>query len=167
MNASGRTRRLLRVALVATFLGVFFTVVAVGWSYFTATGSGRRSVSVGAMQPVTVVAIAGGDKPSASLLPGGTADVVLDVKNPNPYTVTLVSVVGSLSGTVSADPGHSGCTPTGVTFTNQTSLSVPIAQSATTRIDLPGASSMSTASPSGCQGATFSIPVTITVHTPG
>jgi hypothetical protein len=109
---------------------------------------------------VTVAAATG--TPSTPLLPGGTGDVILNVNNPNAYAVTLVSVSGN--GTITADGGHSGCTTTGVTFNNQSGLTINIPASTTTAVDLPGAASMSTASLSACQGATFSIPVSITVH---
>ena len=87
----------------------------------------------------------------------------LEVNNPNAYAVTLVSVAGN--GIITADPGHSSCTTTGVTFANQSGLSTTIPASASNdQILLPGAVSMGSSSSSGCQGATFSVPVTITVH---
>ena len=69
--------------------------------------------STGTMSTVTLSATAG--SPSTPLYPGGTGDVSLEVNNPNAYAVTLVSVTGN--GTITADAGHSGCTTTGVTFT--------------------------------------------------
>jgi D-arabinose 1-dehydrogenase-like Zn-dependent alcohol dehydrogenase len=62
------------------------------------------------------------------------------------------------------DGGHAGCTTTGVTFTNQTGFSSTIGASGTTLVHLPNAASMDATSSSGCQGATFSIPVSITAH---
>ena len=89
----------------------------------------------------------------------------LEVNNPNAYAVTLVSVTGN--GTITHDAGHSGCTTTGVTFTDQTGLTKTIPASASNyQILLSGAVSMDSSSSNGCQGATFSIPVTITVHKP-
>jgi len=112
------------------------------------------------MSTVTLNAVAG--NPSTPLYPGGTGDVSLEVNNPNAYAVTLVSVAGN--GTITPDAGHSSCTTTGVTFTNQSGLSTIIPASASGyQIRLPGAVSMGSSSSSGCQRATFSIPVTITV----
>lgn len=133
----------------------------VAYAYFTSSGRGTGSASIGTMQPVTLVSAT--VAPSTLLLPGNTGDVTLKVNNQNSFAVTLVSVTGT-GGTITADTGHPGCTTTGVTFTNQTSLNTSIPASTTATIDLPGAASMSTASSVGCQGATFSIPVTITVH---
>jgi hypothetical protein len=146
------------VALVVLACVVTGSAIA----YWTASGSGTASASAGTLQPVTVTALAGGDTPTSTLLPGGTGDVILRISNPNSSAVTLTSVTGN--GTVTADAGHANCTTTGVSFANQTGLSTTIAASSTTLVHLSGAASMSAASSNGCQGATFSIPVTITVH---
>lgn len=116
------------------------------------------------MATVTVAAISG-ETPGTALQPGSTGEVIVKVDNPNSYAVHLVSVVAAGVITVS---GGSGCTlsNSGVAFTDQTGLSVPIPATTTQLVRLPGAVAMSTASVSGCQGATFNIPVTITAHTP-
>lgn len=132
----------------------------VAYAYFTSSGSGKGSASIGTMQPVTLVSAT--VAPSTLLLPGSTGDVTLKVNNQNSFAVTLVSVTGT-GGPITA-VGDPGCTTTGVTFTNQTSVNTSIPASTTATIDLPGAAAMSTASSAGCQGATFSIPVTIAVH---
>jgi hypothetical protein len=111
---------------------------------------------------VTVAAFVGGDSPSSNLFPGGSADVILRVSNPNAYIVTLVSVSGN--GTITPDGSHAGCTTTGVSFINQTGLNATIAASGTTLVDLPSAAAMGITSSNTCQGATFSIPVSITVQ---
>ena len=133
------------------------------YAYFTSSGTGTGSGSVGTMQTVTVSSAT--VSPGTPLLPGGSADVTLQVTNPNGFAVTLVSVAAT-GGEITADSGHPGCTTTGVTFTSQTGLSTNVPADSTTPIDLPGAASLSTASSPGCQGATFSIPVTITVQQP-
>ena len=112
------------------------------------------------MSTVTLNATAG--TPSTPLYPGGTGDVSLEVNNPNAYAVTLVSVTGN--GTITPDAGHSGCTTTGVTFTNQTGLTHDHPGQRQQLPDPPARRvSMDSSSSNGCQGATFSIPVTITV----
>ncbi len=129
------------------------------YAYFHNSGSGSGQSTAGTLIPVTVTAATG--TPSTPLVPGGSGDVILQVSNPNAFAVTLVSVSGN--GTITAAGGIGTCT-TGVTFTNQSSLNDTLNPSTTTQVDLTGAASMSTSSPTGCQGATFSIPVTITVH---
>jgi hypothetical protein len=73
----------------------------------------------------------------------------------------------SLNGTISADSGHAACVTTGVSFTNRTglSLTVPAASGGTDgtlQTTLSGAVAMDNTSDNGCQGATFTIPVTLT-----
>ena len=80
-----------------------------------------------------------------------------------PLPVTAVTG----SGSITADSGHSGCTTTGVTFTNQTGLSLVVpakagAVNGTLQTSLTNAASMSNASLNACQGATFTIPVSLT-----
>jgi hypothetical protein len=154
------TRRLLLLAAPAICV-VIGLASGAAYAYFTSPGTGTGSASVGSMQAVTISTAT--VSPSTPLLPGASGDVTLEVTNPNDVAVTLISVAGA-GGAITADSGHPGCTTTGVTFTDQTGLSTSIPADGTTDIDLPGAASMSTASSPGCQGATFSIPVTITVQ---
>ncbi len=148
-----------RVVSVLAVVGVL-AVGGAAYAYFTSSGSGSGHGTTGTMSTVTLSATAG--SPSTPLYPGGSGDVSLEVNNPNSYPVTLVSVSGN--GTITPDSGHSACTTTGVTFSNQSGLSTNIPASTTNYpVHLSGAVSMSTSSSNGCQGATFSIPVTITV----
>jgi hypothetical protein len=148
-------------SVVALALGLS---AGAAYGYFTSHGSGTGAASDGTMQVVTVAAITS-ETPNTPLLPGSTGEVIVKVDNPNAFQVHLVSVVPD--GTISVT-GGSGCTlaNSGVSFTSQTLLSIPIPASMTTLVRLPGAASMTSASVSGCQGATFNVPVTITVHTP-
>ncbi len=154
-------RRLLVVVVSAGCLAAGALAGAGAYAYFSASGQGPGAANVGSMQTVTVAAAT--TTPSTPLLPGGAGDVTLEVTNPNDFAVTLVSVTGT-GAPITADSGHPGCTTTGVTFTDQTGLDTVIPASSTATVDLSGAASMSTASSAGCQGATFSIPVTITVQ---
>jgi hypothetical protein len=150
-------RRLVSVLAVVGILALG----GAAYAYFTSHGSGSGHGSTGTMSTITLSATAG--SPSTSLYPGGTGDVSLAVNNPNAYAVTLVSVSGN--GAITPDSGHSACTTTGVTFSNQSGLSTTIPGSTTNyQVHLSGAVSMSTSSSNGCQGATFTIPVTITVE---
>jgi len=154
-----RRRSLLLVAAVTLVVGIG---AGAAYGYFTSSGSGSGSASAGTMQTVTVVALAGGDSPNSTLLPGGpTADVILRVSNPNSYAVTLTSVTAS--GTITASGGVGTCITTGVSFIAPSSPSITI-DPGNHLVDLPGAASMGANADNGCQGATFSIPVTITAH---
>lgn len=135
------------------------------YAYWTTNGSGSGSAAAGDMQTVTVGALVPGDTPASALIPGGTADVVLRVTNPNPYPVQVYSVTGN--GSVTADTAHPACTITGVTFAGSLiplSPAVSIAPNSTALVTLPGAASMDATSQSACQGATFHLPVTLAVR---
>lgn len=149
-----------RPFLIAVSAGCLTAGLGTGaaWAYFTSSGSGAGGASVGSMRTVTLQDATA--TPSAPLMPGGTGDVTLQVTNPNTFPVTLTRVDGN--GTITA--GTPGCTVTGVTFANQDTLSSPIAGGATIAVDLPNAVSMDATSSAGCQGAKFSIPVTITAQ---
>jgi hypothetical protein len=131
------------------------------FAYWSAGGSGAGAAANGTLQTVTIDALVAGDTADGTLVPGGSADVVLRVHNPNTASVEIYSVTPN--GTVTADAGHAGCT--GVTFTAPASpTGITVAADSTQLVHLANAASMSLSSPSACQGATFHIPVTLTVR---
>jgi len=158
----GRHRRGRAVGLFCVVAALALSGTAFAW--VTTSSSGTADASTSTMSPVTVVALGGADATTTDLQPDGTADVVLRIRNPNPYAARLVAVAPN--GAVTAAGGVGTCTTTGVALVDQSGLAVALPSDTTTLVDLPAAASMSTASSSGCQGATFSIPVAITVHTP-
>jgi hypothetical protein len=150
-------RRFIAVATV-----VLVATATAAHAYFTTTGAGGGATNVGTMQTVTVVALTGGDTPSSLLYPGGpAADVVLRVNNPNITTVQITAVAAN--GAITADAGHAGCTTTGVTFTPPVNSAINLASGASV-LHLAGAATMSNASMSACQGATFNVPVLVTAR---
>ncbi len=158
---SGRIARTTAATVALCILGGAGTAYA----YWTTTGIGNGSATNGTMQTVTVDALVAGDTLQTSLVPGGTADVVLRATNPNAHAVTIYGFAAN--GAVTADAGHSSCTTTGVTFTPPPApLAQPVIIQANTSIllTLEGAASMSAASLSACQGAQFKVPVTLEVR---
>ncbi len=96
------------------------------------------------------------------------------MNNPNSYAVTITGI--SQNGPV-AVVGGTGCTSdsgsepslilgnSGVSVPTQSGLvgySLPALS--TSNVDITNGASMTMSSNSGCQGASFQIPVTITVH---
>lgn len=134
------------------------------YAYWSAPGSGigAGSAATTNLAGVGLVPIAvGTDLNATTLLPGGTADAIIKVANPNAYPVTVTSVAQTSGQAIAA---ANGCSPTGVSFASQTGTwSVP-ANTTGTVIHLTGAVSMSTAAANACQGTTFTIPVTVTVQ---
>jgi hypothetical protein len=157
MKRAAMSVMLIAFAIVVSFEGTASRAMA----FFTSTGAGTGPASVGALTPVTVAALVGGDAPTTMLLPGTSADVILRIDNPNAFAVLLMNV--TRSGAIIPDAGHPGCTTTGVTFTDQSGLNV-LVPAGSSLVHLPAAAQMDSGSSSGCQGAAFSIPVTLTVR---
>jgi hypothetical protein len=112
------------------------------------------------MATVTVEALVAGDSPRNTLVPGGTADVAVRALNPNSFPVQVYAIRGN--GVARVDENHSACT--GVTFTNPAvplNPVVGIPANSSVVVTLPGAAKMAENSPAACQGATFSLPVTL------
>lgn len=158
--------RVLTIALVVA-LGLFG---GTAYAYFAGSGTGSAHVGLGKVSAVTLVAVVT-TAPNSSLFPGHSADVLLKVRNPNPTSATLIKVTWT-GAAITVGPGHPSCTTTGVTFTNWTGV-ISIPRDTATNgypdgypVHLTGHATMSDASSNGCQGATFYIPVIITVKLP-
>jgi hypothetical protein len=150
------SKRNLIIGAVTLLVMTAATFVYAAW---TVNGSGSGYAKAGSSQALTTVDVSAST--SATLYPGVSGDVKLQISNPNPYAVRVTAVTGN--GTITPDAGHAaGCTTTGVSFANQSSLTIDIAANSSTTSVLTGAVSMSNASSNGCQGATFTIPVSLT-----
>jgi hypothetical protein len=149
-----RKRNIIAGAVTMLVLGV----VGLVYAAWTTNGSGSGYAKAGSAQALTTIDISAST--SATLYPGANGDVLLKVNNPNPFPVRVTDVVGN--GTITADSGHASCVTTGVTFTDQHNQTIDIAASSQTQVSLAGAAHMSNASDNGCQGATFTIPVSFT-----
>jgi hypothetical protein len=136
--------------------------LAAGAAYgsFVAAGSGSGAASVGTAQSVTVLAATG--TPTSKLIPGGSADLTVTLDNPNSYPVSIVSI--TQNGSVNPVGGIGSCSNTGVTVPTQTGLNIAVASGSSVNVDIPNGASMDATSDSGCQGASFQIPVNITVQ---
>ena len=159
-------RRLLVLMAVCTLTAGIAIGAGAAYGYFTSSGSGTGSGSTGSMKTVTVATTG---TPSSPLLPGGSGDVVFSVTNPNKFTVSIVGVSLQIGGVITPDASHSGCATTDsnpvVTLTVPSAdLPVSIPKDSTMSVDLTNAASMDIAATNNCQGATFNIPITITVH---
>ena len=156
-------KRIINRKLAVAVIAVAFAAVGLVYAAWTTNGTGSAYAKAGSAQAISTIDVSAST--TASLYPGVSGDVLIKLDNPNPYPVTVTAITGS--GSITADAGHSGCTTTGVTFTNQTGLSlvVPAKSGGVDGVlqqTLTGAASMSNASLNACQGATFTIPVTLT-----
>jgi hypothetical protein len=158
MRKFARKSRIAAAAVTLAVMGVAGLVYA-AW---LATGTGSGSAKAKTAQALTTVDVSAST--TATLYPGASGDVVIKVSNPNPYPIQVTGVSGN--GAVTADSGHSTCGsdaqhPTGVSFTNQSSLAINVAANSSTQATLTGAASMTNSSDDSCQGATFTVPVTL------
>lgn len=155
------------VAFSTIALGVF---AGTAYAYFSATGSGSGQAGVGTLLPLHIEHATA--TVSRDLFPDGQGTLVLSLTNPNAFAVTVVGVVqdgpvtvtgggaGCKSGTVGT-PGTSGVAVAPV-VANGLNLSVAAGSSVT--VTVATGATMSTTSNTTCQGASFEIPVTVTVH---
>jgi len=154
-------RRILRRLVPATLLVILAVPIGgVTYAYWRGSGAGSGSATTGTTTAVTLSP----GTPSASLYPGGTANVVLTISNPNVSLVqigslTLDTTRGQGSSGFSVDAGHSACLAPALTFTSQTNggLGWTVAASGNLQVTLSGTLSMGLNSASNCQGATFTV----------
>lgn len=160
-STSKKTSRRLAVKSAAAAVALCLaTGAGAAYAYWTAVGAGSGAAVNGTMRVVAVEALVAGDGTQNSLVPGGTADVAVRAFNPNSFPVKVQAIRGN--GAATADANHPGCTTAGVTFMDPAApLAVTIPANTSVLITLPAAAAMSLASSSGCQGATFSLPVTL------
>jgi hypothetical protein len=150
-------RTITKVVAGTLTTGVILTA-GIAFAAWTAGGSGNgyaKAATVGALTTVDASA-----STTAQLYPGGTGDVKITISNPNAFPVTVTGVSGS--GTITSNAGATCTNATGVTFTDTTGLTDVAAASTTTTITLTNKASMSSSSNNACQGAIFTIPVTLT-----
>jgi hypothetical protein len=152
-----------RGRLIAAGLALLGLCIAgLVYAAWTATGGGSGYARADTAEALTTVDVSA--TTSATLYPGADGDVSIEISNPNPYPVEVTDVTGD--GTITADAGHSTCGsdaghPTGVTFTDQTGQTISVAANDSTQTTLTNAAHMSNASDDSCQGATFTIPVSL------
>ena len=145
-----------KVLALATGTAVVVTAGA-AWAYWTANGSGNSQAKALTAQGITVAA------PVATLVgelfPGGTASVHFKLTNTNPYPVTFTTMT---PGTVvSSDPTN--CAASNVTAAGKTGLARNVAANATSvDLSIPAVLTMATSALDGCQGVTFTVPLTLT-----
>ena len=148
-----------RRVLVMTAAMTLAFALSVAFAVWTATGTGSGQAKADSAQAVSAV----GSAVSSDLLYPGKADgdVGITITNPNLYPITINKI--ERSGAITATPVNGRtCTTTGVTFTDQTALSLQLDAGETKTFTLEGAAAMDNTSDNGCQGATFTIPVTLT-----
>lgn len=156
--SKGRIRRFGRRTSIATAATLMVLAGGVAFAAWTATGTGSGYAKAQTVQALTTVDASAST--TAQLYPGGTGDVKVTVNNPNSFPVTVTGVSGS--GTITSDKGAGCNAATGVTFTNTTGLLDVVPASSSATITLTAKAAMGSTSDNTCQGAVFTIPITLT-----
>jgi hypothetical protein len=150
------TRKKLVVSAVMTGALVASGVAFAAW---TASGGGAGRAAAVTAVDLTVNATTG----AADLYPGTTqGDAFFTITNTNPYPVTFTSMALG-SAIVNTVPGDAtACPPTNVTATGATGLSLTVAGNTTSgTLSIANVITMASTAPTGCQGKTFEIPLTL------
>jgi hypothetical protein len=124
------------------------------YALWSANGSGSGNAKALSAQSITVTAATG----AADLYPGFTqGDVFFTVTNTNPYPVTFT---GMSTGTITSSAP--GCAASNISVATPT-ISVTAAVGDTNVAkSIPDVVTMISGAPDGCQGVTFTIPLTLT-----
>ncbi len=158
-----RSRTARGVAAV-WFGAVFVALLGSGaGAYWGAAAAGSGSAETEDTLPVSLAT----GTPVTALFPGGTADVVVTVTNPNAAAVHIGSLsldTGQGTDGYAVDPDHSDCAVSTLSFSTQSNggagWTVPGrvgAVDGTTSLTLTDAADLDTDAANACQGATFSV----------
>lgn len=130
----------------------------IAFAAWTTTGGGSGAATALSAQPVTVAVAT----TTADLYPGFTAGkLYVTVTNPNPYPVTLTSISQGAGAVSVANAGTGGCAGSLFSFATS-SISQSVAANGGTKTFSVAAVTLDHAAGDGCQGATATIPVTVT-----
>jgi hypothetical protein len=142
-------------------VGTFAAGAGVAYAVWTASGSGSGAARALTAQAVTVNPVAPG-APAAGLYPGGPASwVYFSVTNPNPYGITVTHLAWGTP--VSSDTANCPSSNVTVDANAPTSVTLPIPASGTSgAFQVFNVLDMAHSAPDGCQGVSFTVPVTVT-----
>jgi hypothetical protein len=140
----------------------------VAWAAWTQSGTGAATAQ--ATSATSLVVTPGTPvgtlypKPAEGYPSTGVGAVYTTVSNPNPYPVRVVSAT---VGTVTITPlANRTCAAGSVVPTGTGPMALPPidlpANSSATAVTVPGAIEMVASAEDGCQGASFSVPITLT-----
>ena len=154
-----RTRKIMAGVFATTF--AVLAGVGVTWAAWSTSGSGTGTGAAKTAQALIVTPVAVGSS-GASLYPGGPAGwIYITVQNPNPYGITVTGL--SWGTPVSNNPTACPSSNISVDPSAPTTTSLSVAANTTSgAIQIMGVLDLAHSAPDGCQGNSFSVPVTLT-----
>ena len=129
------------------------------------SGSGDGAATAGSANGLTVASAT--VSPSTLLYPGASGDVVVSVENTNGFPVKITAIDLQDGQSITADENHSDCTTTGVTYTAPSDFSdaqFTIPANTTQDVVLDASVDMDNSSVDACQGAGFTVPLTVSAE---
>ena len=154
--ASGATTAIATGLLVVAGTGTAYAFFSGGFG----TGGGSATTDVAKTITASSASLSG------TIYPGQSGNLTVTIANP--YSNRALTITGVTAGTGSIQvSGAAGCTAANADVSVDTTASVfspsTISAAATTPITITGAVKMGPNSASACQGATFTVPVAVTV----
>ncbi|KQU65429.1 hypothetical protein [Phycicoccus sp. Root101] len=163
-RANGRLRALRALVSVATTLVLSAVIGGAAFAVWSVTGAGSGTATAGSTVALTTSSVTA---PDAGAYPGGPAvALALVVSNPNgvPVQITAVSLDTTRQVTVTGASGTCVAPPVSVSATG---LAIPLpANASNASVSVPAALTLGATTASGCQGATFTVPVVLSGRTP-
>jgi len=153
---STRRRKIATVAGTLALVGAGSALAA--W-LISATGTGG-----GAVASLTAPTIVAGTSTGPGCLPGGTCDAAIKVTNPNAVPLQITGIADGGSSTVFSG----GCTSSNLTVNEQATIATPVtvpANATAATIVVKDAYRLAAATPTTCQGQTFTKGVALTFST--
>ncbi|MGZ4189181.1 MAG: hypothetical protein ACXVQ5_05010 [Actinomycetota bacterium] len=155
-------RKHRRMGILGAFLAVLL-LAGVAFAAWTANGTGSGNAKAVTAATVTVNAVTG----SADLYPGGSAGrVYFTLTNTNPYAITFDKLTAASVTAVSGGIGGSpACATTDLTVSTLpiTGLSLTVGANTTSATqNIAGVVAMNSTAPDSCQGAVFTVSLTLT-----
>lgn len=156
MTSTLKKKPLVAVGTVAAAVPAGGAIAA--WSTSGARNAAAKATTASALTLADASASTTGD-----LYPGGSGALKLKLSNPNNFPVRITAVTLTSGGSITSSSPACNTAGHGVTFTNQSGLTVDLAANASNEVvTLAGSVQMSTLSANACQGVTFTIPVDVT-----
>ncbi|BCJ44223.1 hypothetical protein GCM10010168_10360 [Actinoplanes ianthinogenes] len=148
-------RKSVKNAVVVGAVLAVTTGAGAAYAAWSATGTGTAAAKATTAQALTTESVT----VDGDLFPGADGDAKLTIHNPNSYPVKVTTVTGS---TVTVDSGHAAsCAASNITFANQTGLALTLAKGESKTFTLAKSVHMIADAEDGCQGATFTVAVSL------
>ncbi|GAA4597053.1 hypothetical protein BJY16_002230 [Actinoplanes octamycinicus] len=147
-------RKSVKTAVVAGTAVAVTAVAGAAYAAWVASGTGTAAAKATTAQALTTenVTVVG------DLYPGADGDATLTIHNPNNYPVKVTTVTGT--GITVTTTGGS-CAPANVSFANQAGLQLNVPKGESKTFTLSKVVHMVADAEDGCQGATFTVAVTL------